>query len=73
MQVVVEGFSVLGEDGGEGYAPALCKGHGFHLAHYFLLHDAWNYGIPCHGMHLVAKVAGGVNGLYLYGLLDEPL
>ena len=73
MAVVVQGFSVLGEDGGERNAPALGQRHSFHLTHNFLFDDADLDGIPGGRMHLVAQVAGVVQRFNFDGFFDQAL
>ena len=72
MGMAVEDFSVLGEDGGERHAPALCQRYAFHVAHYLLLHYAKLHAAPCHSVHLLAKVARVVNLRYLQVILNQP-
>ena len=70
VDMVVQGFAVLGEDGGEGDAPALGEGHAFHLAHDVLLDNPEADAVTGDGMHLEAQVARGVDGGDLHGFLD---
>ncbi len=71
MNMVVQGFPVLGKDGGEGHAPAFGQRHAFHFTHNVLFDDTRDDGIPRHGVHLIAQGARGVNGLNLNVFLDK--
>ena len=71
VTVIVQGLSVLGENGGERYAPALGEGDGLHPANYFLLHQADFNSIPGYGMHLVSQITSVVNSINLNILLDK--
>ena len=71
VQVVVQGFAVLGEDGGEGNAPALGQRNAFHFAHDILFHNAQGDGIPCCRMHFIAQITRGVNRFNFNGFLEK--
>ena len=60
VNVVVQGFAVLREDGGERNAPAFGQCHAFHLTHDVLFYNADLDGIPGHRMHQVTQIAGVV-------------
>ena len=71
VKVIVQSFTVLGKDGGEGNAPALGQCNAFHLAHDILLYNAQSNAIARYGMHGYTKIAGFVYGFDLYRLLDQ--
>ena len=71
VRMAVEYFSVLGEDSGERHTPAIAKGRSFHIAHDLLLHTSYANTLAGNGMHAVAKLCGGIQQLYLAGILHQ--
>ena len=72
VAVVVQDLAVLGQDRRKGHAPALCKGTGFHLSHYFLFDDAQADVLAPDGVHLLSEGSRIVKLRDLAFLLDQP-
>ena len=72
VKMVVQGLTMLCEDGGEGDSPSLCKYACLHLSYYILLDDSDLDAVPGNSMHLLSEGSGVIKLLYLTGFLDKP-
>ena len=71
VEVVVEGFPVLGKDGRERHAPSLGEGHAFHDPDNLLLQDSGLDVVAGHGVHQLSQRSCIVELLDLARFLDK--
>ncbi len=71
VQMVVQGFAMLGKDGRERHSPPFAEGNTFHLADNHLLDDSDLHVLTGHGVHPLSESAGIVNLLDLTLFLHE--